>query len=150
MMTGQKCTITQERAENVRLFRDTLALFVGAGRMHAAETIAAATGISTDTIHRYLRGEGGPEWSNALALMAVLPPEFAGAVLQPAGLTGLCRIDGECGEGETLSHTATATAEMAAALADGRIDHTEMPRVRTALRKAAVAIGHLLQKWRKS
>lgn len=149
MTTGQKCTITQERAENVRLFRDTMALFVGAGRMHAVETIAAATGISTDTIHRYLRGEGGPEWSNALALMAVLPPEFAAAVLAPAGLTGLCRIDGECGEGETLSHTAEATAAMAAAMADGRIDHTEMPRVRKALGRAAAAIWQFLHKRKK-
>lgn len=134
-----------ERAKNTRqIWRDTLALFVGAGRRHQVEEVASAIGVGADTIRRYLRGESCPEWENAVAIMAVLPVEFAAAVLRPAGLTGLRRIDGDCTANETMSDVAQATAVLAAALVDGRIDHTEWPKVRRDLTKAMAGISQFL------
>lgn len=116
MSSGQKCTNAQEQARNAReVFCDTLSLFVGPGRRFEADAIGAATGITADTIRRYLRRESCPEWANAIALLRVLPPEFAASVLRPAGLTGLRRIDGSSPPGETLREMAEGVAELAKA-----------------------------------
>lgn len=145
MTAHQKCTDYGEQPKNIRaIFRDNLSLFVGAGRRFEVEDVAAAIGKSPDTIRRYLRGESCPEWENAVALLAVLPPEFAAAVLRPAGLTGLRRIDGDSTGPETLRDVAQAAAVLATALVDGRIDHTELPEVRKELTEAMVAIAHFL------
>lgn len=150
MTTGQKCTIAAERAANIQDFSAALRVHVGADRLITADRLAKLTGISPDTINRLLRGDGGPEWSNALALMYVLPPEFAAAVLRRTGLCGFWRLDdGTAEPGETLAHTAAATAELAGALADGRIDHVEMPRVRAKLARAGAAIWQFLRRGRK-
>ncbi|MBF0169067.1 MAG: hypothetical protein HQL45_15705 [Alphaproteobacteria bacterium] len=136
-----------EHQRNTRsVFRDALSLFVGQGKRFSVEAIAAASGIGTATIHAYLNGRSCPEWVNAVALLNVLPVEFAAAVLRPAGLAGLTRIDGEVSAAETLGQVAEGVASLATALADGRIDHQELPRVRQELTEAMVAITQFLQK----
>lgn len=147
MGAEQKSALAMERVPNARkVFRDNLSLFVGAGRRFEVEDVAAAIGKSADTVRRYLRGESCPEWENAVALLAVLPPEFAAAVLRPAGLTGFRRIDGDSSGPETMRDVAQAAATLAAALVDGRIDHTERPAIRRELTEAMVAIAQFLAK----
>ncbi len=145
MSVAGSCVEAGERSRNIRsIFRDNLSLFVGTGRRFEVDDVAAAIGKNPDTVRRYLRGESCPEWENAVALLAVLPPAFAAAVLRPAGLTGLRRIDGDSTAGETMREVARAAAVLAAALADGRIDHTEIPTVRRELTEAMVAIAQFL------
>lgn len=145
MSTGQKCTNNDEQVRNVRaIFRDNLVLFVGAEKRFEVEAVAGASGLSVDTIRSYLRGATCPEWSNAVTLLRILPTEFATAVLRPAGLTGMRRIDGGITSGETLRDIAQAAATLATALADGRIDHTELPAIRRELTEAMVAIAQFL------
>lgn len=146
MRIEQKSTFDVEHLVNIRrLFRNTLSAFVGPGRLYPVEVVAAATQMKPDTIRRYLRGESCPEWHNAVAIMGVLPPEFANTILHPAGLTGLRRIGGECTAAETLREVAEGAAVLASALADGRIDHTELPAIRKELTEALVAISQFLQ-----
>lgn len=145
MRNEQTRTLRPEPMTNIRaVFRDTLALFVGPGRRFEVETMAAATGISADTFRRYLRGESCPEWANAVAILGVLPPEFAAAVLRPAGLTGLRRVAGDITPAATLAEVLEGATALAAALADGRIDHTERPRVLRELTEAMTAIAQFL------
>ena len=145
MRIEQKSTFGAEHSVNIRqLFRNTLNAFVGPGRMYPVEVLASATQMNPDTVRRYLRGESCPEWHNAVAIMGVLPPEFANTVLHPAGLTGLRRVGGECTPAETLREVAEGAAVLAAALADGRIDHTELPAIRKELTEALVAISQFL------
>ena len=113
-----------EHIENARrVFSDNLALFVGSGRRFSGEAVSAATAMSPDTIRAALRGHSCPDWPNALALIDVLPGEFGAAVLRPAGLTGIRKIDAETTPSETLREIAEGAAALAGALADGRIDH---------------------------
>jgi len=145
MTLRQDSPAPAERGRNIRtVWRDTLALFVGPGRRFEADALAAAIGRSPDTVRRYLRGEGCPEWDTAVLILAALPPEFAAAVLRPAGLSGLRRIDGETSPAETLRELCEGAATLAAALADGRIDHTELPAIRRELTEAMVAISQFL------
>lgn len=138
---------TTEHMQNVRsVLRRYLNVFVGPGRMFSVDEIALGIPTSPDTVRRWLRGESCPEWPNMCALIAIIGPEFGNAILQPAGVTGLRRIDGACTHAETLREIAEAAAVLAAALADGRIDHTERPRVRKELAEAGVAISQWLAK----
>ncbi|SBV94034.1 conserved hypothetical protein [uncultured Alphaproteobacteria bacterium] len=138
---------TPEHMQNVRqLLCRCLNVYVGPGRLYPVEVIASGIGTSADTVRRWLRGESCPEWPNLSALLAILPPEFANALLAPAGLTGARRIDGESTHGETLREITEAAATLAAALADGRIDHTERPKVVKELTEAMVAISQWLAK----
>lgn len=147
MTAIQKCTEWRERRQNTRqLWRDTLSLFVGAGRRFEVEAVAAAINKSPDSIRRYLRGESCPEWDSAVDILDLLPVEFATSVLRPARLTGFRRIDGEATPGETLRDVSQAAAILATALADGRIDHTELPAIRRQLTEAMVAIAQYLAK----
>ena len=141
---GQGQTRAEPAEELKKSFCDSLALFVGANRRYGVEEVAAATGISTDSLHRYLRGETCPKWDKAVQLLTVLPVEFGLALLRPAGLTGLRRIDGDSSGPETMRDIALAAADQAAALADGRIDHTERPVIRRSLNTAMVAIATYL------
>lgn len=141
----QKSATALERMPNARtIFRDGLAHFVGPGRYVRVEQAAADSGIGADTIRRYLRGESCPEWVNGLALLHILPPDFAAAVLRPADLAGFYRIGGTCAAGEALRELTEGAAALARALADLRIDHTEAPIVRQALTEAAIAIAQFL------
>lgn len=137
--------VSPEQQVNTRqLFCRYLNAYVGPGRMFPVEVIASGIGSNPDTVRRWLRGESCPEWHNAVAILAILPPEFANSVLAPAGLTGARRIDGDTTDAETLREIAEAAAAMAKALADGRIDHTERPTVTKELREALVAIAQWL------
>lgn len=145
MTAQQKCTELGERQRNIRaVFRDTLSLFVGPGRRFQVEDVAAAIERGPDTVRRYLRGESCPEWDSGVLLLGALPPEFGTAVLRPAGLTGFRRIDGATSSGEALRDVTQAAATLATALADGRIDHTELPVIRQDLTEAMVAIAQFL------
>lgn len=137
--------VDPEQSANTRhVFRDTLALFVGQGRRFSVEAVSAATGIGVDAIRSYLRGQSCPEWCNAVGILNVLPAEFAAAVLRPAGISGVRKIDAETTPAETLREVAEGAAALATALADGRIDHTEWPAVRKELTEAMVSIASLL------
>lgn len=139
--------VDPEQTWNTRnVFRDTLALFVGQGRRFSVEAVSAATGIGCDAIRAYLRGQSCPEWANAIAILNVMPAEFANAVLQPAGLSGARKVDATSTAAETLREITEGAAALASALADGRIDHTEWPTVRKELIEAQVSISQLLSR----
>lgn len=147
MPTDGKIVLNVEQLVNTRhLFCRYLNVYVGPGRMFSVEVIASGIGSNPDTVRRWLRGESCPEWHNAVAILAILPPEFANAVLAPAGLTGARRIGGDCSHAETLREITEAAAALAAGLADGRIDHTERPTIRRELSEAMVAIAQWLAK----
>lgn len=138
----------QERFENSgdakRDYARVLNLFVGRGRHITVEDVCAATGIPCDTFRRWLRAESAPEWHNTIKLMAVLPAEFADMLIRPAGLAGVHRVDGAICPSEALREIAEATAALAEAWADQRIDHTEMPKLRKELGEGLAALAKLL------
>lgn len=134
-----------EHTANARsAYRDALSLFVGRGKRFEIKDVAAATGMHPDTLCRALTGTSCPDWANTVALMAVLPVEFSEMILRPAGITGARRIDGEIHPSAVLSETADAVSALAAALADGRIDHTERPRVLKEATEAICALSQLV------
>lgn len=138
-------TADDEQLKNLRgLIRDTLSLFVGHGRRFEADAVGAACCKTGASIHSYLRGNSVPDLPTGILLMGAMPVEFASAILRPAGLTGLRRLDGETTPAETLREVLEGASALAAALADGRIDHTERPRVRRELNEAMVAIAQFL------
>lgn len=126
------------------VYRDALNLFIGRGRRYEIKEIAAAINAHPDTLARALNGVSCPDWVNTTALMRVLPIEFAEMMLRPAGITGVRRLDGTTTPAEALSEVAEATAALAAALADGRIDHTERPKVLKEASEAICALSHLV------
>lgn len=145
MGPAKHCTDSAERRRNIKaVWRAALAEHVGPGRTYDVAGIAAHTSRTPGTILRHLRGEGCPEWDTAIQIMGLLPVEFAAAVLRPARLTGMRRVDGDITAGEAMRDIAQAAAAMATALADLRIDHTEWPDVRRDLFEAQVAIAQFL------
>lgn len=141
----QNCTSPAEQLRNIKdVFRDNLSLFVGAGRRFEAEAVASACNKSAATIHSYLRGETVPDLPTAIMIMAVLPPEYAAAVLRPAGLVGLHRVDGSSTAMETAREVSEGLNELLKALSSGRINHTHLPGLRKELTEAMVAIAQFL------
>ena len=99
-----------EHLRNTReVFRTNLNLHVGAKRRFTVEAISDATGIGCDAIRRHLRGETTPDLGNLLAYMAVLPASFASAILAPAGLGGVIKMDESEADGAHMLSRMLAT-----------------------------------------
>jgi len=137
--------ITAERHANARdRFRDALGLFVGSGRRHAIGALAGATGISATQISDYLNGRTTPSVANLGLLFGAVGSDLVNAWLAHFGLCGARPIEGpEQSAQAALSTTAAATATLARALEDGRIDHTELPDVIRDARETAHALLRL-------
>jgi hypothetical protein len=127
-----------------KAFCDALNLFVGRGKRFSIAGMASATGIAENTLGCYLRGTSTPAFYNQVRLQTALPPEFANELLRLSNLAGARRIDGETTPPETLREITEGAAALAAAWADGHIDHTEKPKVRKELTEAMCAISQLL------
>ena len=117
--------ISQEAVQ--KQVTDTLRRYVGLGRPFSVTEFAKATSIPERTLKSYQGGQATPSFAYMLRLMAVLPPEFADAVLAPANLGNVSRI--HRGRGSSLDVHALASqlnSLIAQALADdGIIDHLE-------------------------
>jgi hypothetical protein len=147
MLREQKSAQAAEHIRNTNeIFRRSLNAFVGRTKAWPIEDFAGKTGVDANHICRWLRGENCPAWFNIVSILTVLPPAFGNAILRPTGLTGLRRVNGATTDAEALRDIAEAAAVLASALADGRIDHTERPRVARELREALVAIAQWLAK----
>lgn len=109
-------------------FTASFRLFVGRGRPYALDALAAATGIPPATLKSYQDGRATPGHGYLLTLIRALPVEFAAAVLEPAGISHLARLDDDAAGATSYALNATVTAlcgSLGAALADGRFDHRE-------------------------
>jgi len=137
--------ICQETAQAT--LTDALNLFVGRGRRYSLASLAAATGIGERTLKSYQQGEATPGYPHLLRLLAVLPVEFGDAVLAPAGVGRLQRIEGEEPDGFTaMEQVCRRAAMLGSALADRKIDHRErlqlLPEIRAlAAEMTAFAAG---------
>lgn len=117
-----------------------LRLFVGPDRLFSREMMAAATGLELRTVKAHCLGESLPSAGALLVYMRLLPVEFASHVLSAgAGLAGVYRIGEEVGPGAALARMTEGSSALAAALADGMIDHVERRTLPAALRRFAAA-----------
>lgn len=130
----------EHSANYAAIFRRALDLFVGNGRPYAVEALAEVTGIATNTLYAYKRGETMPSFIAVMELIAALPAGFANMLLAPTGLTGGAKPEDANINPQRLQ---TSICSMALALAealedDNRIDHIE--------RATMEPIAHRLQK----
>jgi|GEM_PF-4137958 len=125
-------------------FSSILSRFVGPGQPATADDLSVACGKGADTIRSYLRGQSAPDWPTMLLMLHFLPVEFAAQALRPAFLAGVYRVEGDCPPGTALREIIEGAASLAAAWADGRIDHTEWPEVEKELTEAQAAIAQFL------
>lgn len=143
---GASSMVEAERMRHyARSFKEAICLFVGRGRLVPVEALSEATGISSDSINRWRRGENLPDLHSALELARALPAGFAEmAFLAPAGLTGCARLEAD--DADACPHKALtrllARAQMLARmLEDGRLDHREQREAKVELRKLAAEIN---------
>jgi hypothetical protein len=132
--------ITQEAVRDV--VSDALQGVIGRGMIYSAERAAALTGLDKRSIWKYVCGDTTPPMDSALRL-TMLPK--GGVILANAlmGMTGCCVVpifNGDPNPWHINRDLAGAVAELAAALADGRIDHTEDP----GWCRKAREVGHAL------
>ena len=106
------------------------------GSILTREKFAQASGQDLRTIKSHCCGESGPRGHDLLTYFSLLPVDFAAEILGHIGLT-VERDNGEVIPAVVLSDIAQGVAELAGALADGRIDHTERPQLIRDLSKAA-------------
>jgi predicted transcriptional regulator len=109
------------------------------------DTLAEQSGVAARTIKSY-RVEGKePSLSNALAIAAVLGPTAINSVLATVGYGRATSLDDEPEANvagliaQVLPHVST----LAAAVADGRIDHAERPGVQAAADAIIAAMAPL-------
>lgn len=141
--TGNTMLIAHDRAQ--ALLADTLRLFVGRGRRWpSCAALAAAAGLSPRAVEGYVAGEQTPGLAALLSLLAVLPPEFADALLAWTELSVIPRHAEAGAHGRLLAECAGLTAGFAAAMADGHIDHRERAMLRTAAAEVVVRLNGFL------
>lgn len=112
------------------------------------DVLSAATCISPRTIKSYRVDGKEPSLSNALSLLAALGPAAMNAVLGVVEYGGAAPLD-EIGRADPrrivadlLPHVST----IAAASADGRIDHTEQSACENAANHIIAAVAPLTQR----
>lgn len=108
---------------------------VNVERRFTVEQIATGSGVSKHTIRGYMRNEDRrePSLSNALSIAVVLGRNAVNAVLALIGYVGRPVEDEDDNCPMVLTAGALARLSIiAAAAADGRIDHIEAPGVRRA------------------
>jgi len=121
-----------------------LALNVGDRRAMTPAMLSAETGCELRTVRAHLWAETTPALATWLAYAEVLPDSYANALLGLAGLGGARRIGAAPPPTVALAEMAEGVAVLAEALADGRIDHTERPRLIKELREAISAAEALV------
>ncbi len=115
-------------------FTSALRVFVGQGRAYSVASIAEASGIPHRTMKAYHQGQATPGLQNLLSLVAVLPPAFANALLEYAGLTGAHRVDGpNLTPHKVLAQMCDEAAQLAHELSDGELNHIERAELRRRL-----------------
>ncbi|MDY0241649.1 MAG: hypothetical protein RBR34_05660 [Rhodospirillaceae bacterium] len=117
---------------------------VGDHKPVTRDMLIAETGFDARTVKAHVLAETTPTLVAFLSYAHVLGPTYASPIVALAGLSGLRRIEGVTTPSETLREIAEGAAALAGALADGRIDHTEAPKVVKELTEALVAISALL------
>ena len=98
------------------------------------DQLSAASGVPARTIKSY-RVEGKePSLGNALSLLAALGPQAVNAVLSVVGYAGARHMDDveDLNPRQIVADLLAPIAVIAAASADGRIDHLKMPSCRDA------------------
>lgn len=126
-------------------FTDALRVHVGKGKPWSVEALAEATGIDDRTIRGYHEGSACASMAKALALAAVLPPDFTNALLGLAGLGHAKRLEpGEVAVAELGSDLAGAVALLSRHLEDGVVDHQEREEGKRRLRPLAEKLAAFL------
>lgn len=138
---GEKMsTITPVTSE---MYRDRVSMalraFIGQGKPLSVALFAQHAGVEKRTADAHFGGQTGPTGHDLLTYFRVLGPEFAAHVLALAGLHGALRIEETPTAGEAIREISEGLAAIAAANADGRIDHTEAPAVIKELEEAGRA-----------
>ncbi len=136
-------TTLTDTATLARGIADALSLFVGPGKRYPRELIAQATQLDLRTVKAHCLGQTPPSVGALFAYFRVLPVEFADHVLGMAGLGGVRKVDADGDAFRTMKELADGVSVLASALADGRIDHTERPKVARELREAAASAEQL-------
>lgn len=116
---------------------------VGDRKAFSRAMLAGTSGQDDRTVKAHCLGEAGPGGHVLLTYMAVLPETFAAAVLDLAGISGVRRVEGGISPQAALAEIAEGTAALAEALADGRIDHHEIPHLLKELREAGLSALNL-------
>lgn len=118
---------------------------VGDHKPITRDMLIAETGFDARTIKAHVLGETTPTLAAFLTYGDLLGPAYAGPVMALSSLAGLRRVNGMTTPAETLREVLEGASALAAALADGRIDHADRPKVRRELHEAAVSISQLIQ-----
>ena len=121
-----------------------LSAHVGPGRDWDIDEAACWAKVHSKTMRRYVDGTTTPDAEALLNLMKVLPDTFAAAILRGIGFAGAFRVAGGYSAPETLRETLEGAAQLAQALVDGRVDHTEWPAVKREMDQAQAAIARFL------
>lgn len=128
-------------------FAAALRAFVGRGREHSRQLVAERLNISPSTLDSYLDDRRTtPSLDTFVGMVELFGPAFAQAVLEKAGVTAVLMDDAEppCPR-KLLAALAALSAQLAAALEDGRIDHTEAPALRDAARPLLPLIASFIR-----
>lgn len=111
-------------------FTDAIRAQVGRGKEFSREGLAAETGLDVSSIGSWMNEEVVPPLYRVLKLMAVMGPCFANRLLALAGMTGADWIDPDAVSVLGVNAAAAElSAEVAGALADGRITADEQARI---------------------
>ena len=129
-----------------RSFADALRLFVGQGKRFTVEAVAEASGVTVRNILAYRGGECGATFENAMAIIAVMPPEFAQQALKSSGIIEVKKAEPDAKACARRLNTRLAqhAARLAEMLEDGRIDHQEEAELRRSLPELQAKITRYL------
>lgn len=116
-----------------------LRAFIGQGRPLSVALFAQHARVEKRTAESHFCGITGPTGHDLLTYFKVLGPEFAAHVLALAELHGALRTEESPCAGEVIREISEGLAAIAAANADGRIDHAEAPVVIKELEEAGRA-----------
>lgn len=110
--------------------QEALRRHIGAGQRFSVREAADAVNIQESTLYGYLGGDGVPTMDTFLNLCRLLGPEFINDVLRLTGHDGVRASAAPAGNDHELNaDIAAAQAQLGNGLRDGRIDHSERPRI---------------------
>ena len=108
------------------------------------DAFAAIANQDIRTLRSHLQGQSGPLGHDLLTYFSILPVGFAQPILELVGLSVEKAEDNPQSPQEVLADFSQGVADLAVALADGRIDHSERPQLIRDLSRAAHAAHSLV------
>ncbi len=116
-------------------FTEAAREYIGPGKQYGYQQASDALGIDVRTIKAHVNGESMPELNKLMKYMALLGDRFVNRLLRLAGYDAARpQVIGAVSDFQLNAEAADLVGRLGEALSDGRIDHTEWPRVIKELR----------------